>query len=185
MRYPALTATAALVLLAACDGGGGGTGSDNLQPGEVAGVYNLCTLRFDPANAALPEADLLQSVVDSTPPAGRPEATVSLSTNGTYDLVYTRQSDAFLQQLRGTISYGRTTLTLSVPQGNGIAAELLLPRPMTLTFTDGPTRALTGQTAFPYSVARQDYARAAGVSETDLSSSISGSQVMTLSSGPC
>jgi len=184
MRYPALTATAALVLLAACDGGGG-TGSDNLQPGEVAGVYNLCSLRFDPANGALPEADLLQSVVDTTPPAGRPEATVSLSSNGTYDLVYTRQSDAFLQQLRGTINYGRTTVSLSVPQGNTIAAELLLPRPMTLTYTDGTTPQLTGQTAFPYSVARADYARAAGVSETDLSNSISGSQVMTLSAGPC
>ena len=184
MRYPALPALAALALLAACDGDGG-TGSDNLQPGDVAGVYNLCSLRFNPANTALPPADLLQTVVDTTPPAGRPEATVSLSSNATYDLVYTRQSDAFLQQLRGSISYGRTTVSLSVPSGNAIGAELLLPRPIPLAFSDGPTRQLTGQTPYAYAVAREDYARAAGIPQTDLSPTITGSLAASLSSGPC
>ncbi|HEV3049151.1 MAG TPA: hypothetical protein VGX50_02540, partial [Longimicrobium sp.] len=77
----------ALTLLAACDGGGG-TGSDPLDPAEVAGVYNVCTLRFQPGNPAFPVADLLKTVVDTTPPAGRPEATIALTAGGAYDLAY-------------------------------------------------------------------------------------------------
>jgi hypothetical protein len=99
--------------------------------------------------------------------------------------VYTRQSDAFLQQLRGAISYGRNSVSLSVPTGSLIASELLLPRPIALTFSAGPTRQLTGQTPFAYSVSREDYARAAGIPQTDLSNSISGMLSLSLSSGTC
>ena len=104
----------ALTLLAACDGGGG-TGADSLDPAEVAGVYKLCTLRFQPGNPAFPVADLLTTVVDTTPPPGRPRPTIALATNGAYDLAYTEAGTAFLEQVRGSIGYHETSIALACP----------------------------------------------------------------------
>jgi hypothetical protein len=188
MRSPALflragALAAALPLIAACDGGGG-SGPDRLTPADVAGVYNLCSLKFTPTNTILPVADLTAAVIDTTPPAGRPEATISLA-NGTYDLVYTRGSDAFLRQLQGNVSYGTSSVTLSVPEAGAVAEELLLPRPLTLSFIDGPQRSLSAQTQFTYQVERQDYARATGSSEAGLAATINGSLTALFSSAPC
>lgn len=173
---------AAALPLAACDDGG--SGPDRLAPGDVAGVYNLCELRFAPTNNVLPVANLMTSVVDTTPPAGRPEATVSIA-NGAYDLVYTRSSDAFLRQLQGSVNYGTTSVTLGTPEGNAVVNELLLARPLTLTFASGPPRILAAQTAFTYSVDREDYARAIGSTGQGLAATITGSMVIGMSTGPC
>ena len=189
MRSPVLflragaLAAALPLLVAACDSGGG-SGPDRLTPGDVAGVYNLCSLRFAPTNNILPVADLLAAVVDTTPPAGRPEATVSLA-NGTYDLVYTRGGDAFLRQLQGTVSYGTTTITLNASDDNPVVRELLLPTPITFSFVDGAQRGLGAQSQFSYVVARADYARATGSSETGLAATISGTLNASFSAAPC
>ena len=175
----------ALALLAACDGGGG-SGSDRLTPAEVAGVYNLCTLSFQPTNAALPRADLLTSVVDTTPPAGRPEATVALAANGTYDLVYTAQATAFLEQVRGSISYRDDAIVLNIPASNDRAASLLLPsRTLTLAWNEAARR-LTGDAGgFPFAVARNYYAAAAGISEDGLQNTINGRLSVLLAQEAC
>jgi hypothetical protein len=187
MRSPAQLLRAALLaaalpLAAACDDGG--SGPDRLTAAEVSGVYNLCVLRFTPTNNILPVANLMTAVVDTTPPAGRPEATVSLA-NGAYDLVYTRAGDSFLRQLQGSVNYGRNSVTLSTPEQSSITSELLLPRPLTLTFQSGTSRTLTAQSEFAYSVARDDYARAIGSNGEGLAQSISGTMTITLSTAPC
>ena len=175
----------ALTLLAACNGGGGGSGSDPLTPQDVAGVYNLCTLRFQPSNTALRAADLLVTVVDTTPPAGRPEATIALAANGTYDLAYTAQQNSFLQQIRGSIGYREGQITLSLPQGNENAAALLLPRSLLLTFSASPRQLVGDASGFPYPVARSDYASAAGISEEGLQNTINGRLSVTFTQGAC
>jgi hypothetical protein len=173
----------AFALLAACDGDGGGTGSDPLRPEEVAGVYSLCTLRFQPSQTALPVADLLTTVVDTTPPAGRPEATVALAPNGTYDLAYTAQQTSFLEQFRGSITYRQDAVVLSVPLQQQ-ASILLLPRSLTLNYNAGARR-FTSDTNFPHAVARAEYARAAGISEEGLQNSINGTTSAVFSAGAC
>ncbi len=175
----------ALALLAACDGDGG-NGSDRQTPEEVAGVYNLCTLSFQPSNTALPRADLLTSVVDTTPPAGRPEATLALAPNGTYDLVYTAQSSAFLEQIRGSIDYREDEIVLNIPSNNGQAAALLLPAKTLLLAWNAGAHRLTGDAAgFPFAVARNYYAAAAGISEEGLQPSINGQLSIVLAQGAC
>ncbi|HEU0302012.1 MAG TPA: hypothetical protein VFR37_21330 [Longimicrobium sp.] len=175
----------ALALLAACDGDGG-SGSDRLTPEEVAGVYNLCTLSFHPSNAALPRADLLTSVVDTTPPAGRPEATVALAANGTYDLVYTAQATAFLEQVRGSIDYREDEIVLNIPSSDDNAAALLLPGRTLLLAWDAGAHRLTGDAAgFPFAVERGYYAAAAGISEDGLQSTINGQLAISLAQGGC
>jgi hypothetical protein len=187
MRSPALLLRAALIaaalpLAAACNDGG--SGPDRLTAEAVAGVYNLCSLKFSPANNILPVADLMTAVVDTTPPAGRPEATVSLA-NGVYDLVYTRTGDAFLRQLQGSVNYGSTSVTLQAPSESAIISELLLPQPLTLTFISGAQKGLAGQTQFTYSVTREAYARAINSNGQGLAPTITGSMTMSLSTAPC
>jgi hypothetical protein len=173
----------ALTLLAACNGGGG-TGSDRLDPAEVAGVYNVCTLRFQPGNPAFPVADLLTTVVDTTPPAGRPEATIALAANGSYDLAYTAMETAFIEQVRGSIAYHESAIALSVPAEQQ-ASALLLPRPIILTFNQSAGRLSGDASESPHPVARADYARAAGISEEGLQSTINGLTKVVLVKGAC
>ncbi|HEX2076745.1 MAG TPA: hypothetical protein VHG08_03520 [Longimicrobium sp.] len=181
----ALALLPALALLAACDGDGG-SGSDRITPEEVAGVYNLCTLRFQPTNAALPRADLLISVVDTTPPAGRPEATLALAENGTYDLVYTAQSTAFLEQIRGSIDYREDEIVLNIPSNDEKAAALLFPSRTLLLAWNASAKRLTGDAAgFPFAVARGHYAAAAGISEEGLQNTINGQLSVGLAQGAC
>ena len=173
----------ALALLAACDGDGG-TRSDPLRPDEVAGVYSLCTLRFQPSQTALPVADLLQTVVDTTPPAGRPEATIALAANGTYDMAYTAAQTSFIEQLRGSIGYREDALALSVPVQDQ-AAALLLPRSLLLSY-NAANRRLTGDAGgFAYPVARADYASAAGISQEGLQNTINGNLSVVFSANGC
>jgi hypothetical protein len=173
----------ALTLLAACDGGGG-SDSDRLTPQEVAGVYNLCTVRFQPANPVLPIADLMETVIDTTPPAGRPEATIALTANGTYELAYTSAETSFIELVRGSINYHQTAIALGVPTDQE-ATVLLLPRPLILTF-NSTTGRLTGDASeTPHPVARYDYARAAGVSEEGLQSTINGVTKVVFAQGAC
>lgn len=180
----ALVLLPALALLAACDRDGGNE-PDRLSPEVVAGVYNLCTLRFQPSNAALPSADLLRTVVDTTPPAGRPEATIALAQNAVYDMVYTTEQSAFLAQFRGSIEYMENGVSLSVPSNDEDATLLLLPRPLQLSF-NATTRRLTGDVSgFPHPVARADYARAAGISEEGLQNTINGSLTVVFSANTC
>lgn len=181
--FAALLAAAAL---AACNGDGG-TSVERLTAAEVAGVYHVCTLRFAPSNAALPPADLLTSVVDTTPPAGRPAFTIALTPAGIYDVLYTR-NDAVGQQLRGSLSFGQTTVTLNfASQDSEVTQELLLPRPLTLQFTAAGAGAARLQAGggIPYPVARANYASAAGISQEGLQPTINGSLTAVLVDGGC
>lgn len=172
----------ALAVLGACDGNG--TSADRLRPEDVAGVYNICVLRFQPSNAALPAADLMATVINPAPPAGRPLPTIALAENRTYDLVYTARQTNFVEQIRGSISYQSNGVTLSIADTER-AAALLLPRSLALEFTDSPRRLASRAIAFPHSVPREDYARAAGISQEGLQSTISGQMTVDFSQQPC
>jgi hypothetical protein len=173
----------AFALLAAC-GGDGGTNTNPLTPEEVVGVYELCTLRFQPSNGALRAADLLTSVIDTTPPANRPQPSIALAANGVYDLAYTDAQTQFLEQVRGSIGYREDQISLSMPS-TATAAALLMPRTLLLNY-DATARRFTGDAAgFPYPVARADYASAAGISEEGLQSTLNGTLQVTFALDGC
>lgn len=189
MRTTAVRLLAATTLLAtaACDGGS--TGPDRLTPAEVGGVYRICTLRFVPENTAIAPANLLDRVVNVTPPPGKPEPTLTLSPSLLeYELIYTRKSDSFTQQLRGRVEYGTNEAVprfYSDPDARGaIGSELLLSARPTLVFQTGPRR-LTSTAIEIYSVSRRDYAAAAGVSESGFNETIRGRMEMSLREGSC
>jgi hypothetical protein len=174
----------ALLPLAACDDNG--FVADRLTPSEVSGTYSVCTLRFRPENALFPVADLLTSVMDTTPPSGRPRPSMALSASvQQYDLVYTRQRDGFLQQLRGTTGLGATTVTprFYEESAGAVATETLLPSSLDFSFHASPRR-LTDTTGL-YTVRRSDYAAAAGISETGLQERVSGRLEASLQVNGC
>jgi hypothetical protein len=182
-----LLALSTLVAAAACDGDG--TGGSRLTPADVAGVYRVCTLRFVPDNSAFPAANLLERVVHTTPPAGKPEPTVTVSpVSAEYQLSYTRRVDNFTRELLGGVSFGADDVRFRfyADQDNPsvTAAELLLPAEATLAFQSGPKR-LTTTGARTYSVARREYARAAGVDESGFAATIPGRLDLVLRENTC
>lgn len=180
---------ASLSLAAACDSGISDLPDDTLTPADVQGTYLVCTLRFTPVQRALPAADVLARVMDVAPPPGQPAPSISLSGAAPeFDLVYVRRGDGALQQLRGDVEYGRTSVFL-YPHSQAaslIALEALLP-PAHLDLVFHPaTRTLTaGDEVSAYAVRRQDYARAAGISAEGLQERIHGHITAVLSEGSC
>jgi hypothetical protein len=184
----ALTRVLALcvpAVLPAC--GDGGTDQQRLTPNEVGGVYSVCSLRFTPSQSAFPVADLLATVVNPTPPAPKQPPSLTLSGQAyAYQLIYTRRSDNFLQQLNGGVSLRQSEVAIDLPdEGDSeIVRELLLPPVLAFTFADNPRR-LTTAGSLTYSVRRSDYARAAGISEEGLQDRISGQLNASFTTGTC
>jgi len=175
---------AAAVLVAACDGGGTEP-NPRLKPADVAGVYKVCTLTFRPIQAALPEADLLSTVIDEVPPAPKQAPSLTLSgTTATYQLVYTRLSDSFSQQLQGSVTLGSTALNVNFGEEGQVRRELLLPGVLNVNYS-AVTKQLTALGETVFSVRRADYAYAAGITEEGLQDRINGSVYAVFSQGSC
>src|SRR5215218_624014 len=164
---------AATVLVAACDGGGTES-NPRLKPADVAGVYKVCTLTFRPIQAALPEADLLSTVIDEVPPAPKQAPSLTLSgTTATYQLVYTRLGHSFSQQLQGSVTLGSTALNVNFGEEGQVRHELLLPGVLSVNYS-AVTKQLTALGETVFSVRRADYAYAAGITEEGLQDRING-----------
>ena len=165
----------------------GSTGGQRLTPAQVQGVYSVCSLKFTPTQTAFPVADLLATVVNTTPPAPKQPPSLTLSGQvNQYQLIYTRRSDNFLQQLTGAVNLHASDLAIDFPDENQseVVRELLLPSTLAFNFSDNPRR-LSSAGSLVYSVRRSDYARAAGISETGLADRISGSLTATFTTGTC
>jgi len=172
--------------LAACNGGGG-TNAQRLSPQQVQGVYAVCSLRFRPSQSALPVADLLQTIISTNPPSPKQPPSLTLSGQAAdYQLLYTRRSDSFTQELRGGLSYGGTAVFADLPDENSsdVRRELLLPGTVQLNYSDAPRR-LTVASGASYTVRRSDYAKAAGITEEGLQDRIGGSLEGTFAVGGC
>jgi hypothetical protein len=132
-------------------------------------------------------ADLLAKVVNPAPPAPKQPPSLTLSGQAyAYQLIYTRRSDNFLQQLTGDVVLRQSEVVADLPEESQseVVRELLLPTSMAFTFAENPKR-LASTGSFTYSVRRGDYARAAGISETGLAERIFGQLSATFTTGAC
>jgi len=173
------------IVVAACKGGG--TDVPTLTPEQVGGVYSVCSLRFIPEQGALPAANLLQTVINTNPPAPKQPPSLTLSsTEPRYQIVYTRKSDNFLQTVTGDEHLYVNQLALDLPNENQseVVRELLLPTQLWLGFAENPKHLVTAN-SLVYSVRRADYARAAGITENGLADQISGTLSASFTTGAC
>ena len=155
-----------------------------LTPGDVAGTYQACTIRFVPTSNALPTADLLIAAVDTTPPAGGSEPLLQLNNTGSFTLTYTRLSDAFVRSLGGGAGYGQGAVLL--PLSSAVSNELLLPPSLELAFAGSPKRLTAGATENgEYSVDRTRYSQLTGVAEGSLPAQVAGRITASFTTGSC
>lgn len=152
--------------------------SRNLTSEQVAGVYEICSLSFAPSGGQLPAVDIRAAVMDTapTPPLRQPILKVARGTL-VFELEYVPKDDFVERRISGRYTLGPETVSLTFPGSEEVQARstLLLPSPL-VTRADVNARTLTVGAEQPaYTVARADYARLAGVPETNLAPQIQGS----------
>lgn len=166
--------TAATLLLAlgtaACDGNP--IRPDSIAPEEVAGIYAVCALTFQPDNEILAEVDILAAGFETENPDVRlPE--VQADANGDLQILFTPRGQFVQRTLIGRFTTTGNRVSVSFTGGTASAASYLLPSPLELAFQATP-KSLTNAATAQYDVARADYARLANASESGLAERIPG-----------
>ena len=181
-------AAACVVVLAACSTDYS-TGAKVLTPGDVQGVYRICTLRFTPVQTALPAVDLLARVIDAAP--APPGQGASLTLSGVapeFEMVYTRRGAGTLRQVRGDMEFGDGSVFLYITSQSPTIIQqeaLLPPNHLDLVFHASPRRLTAGDEVSSYYVRRSDYTTAAGISDEGLQDRILGHVTASFSEGTC
>ena len=174
----------ALVLLAgtaaaACDDDDGPTGPTRAQ---VAGIYAVCQLTFDPAGT-LASVSLLDTAIETAnaqvdPPELRVDATSTA-----IQLAYTPKGEFVERTVAGTYDLSGNRASLRFTDAASRNA-LLLPERLDVNFQAAPRQlGVTASTA--YSVPRARYAELTGQSEANLAPQIQGQLVATFRSPSC
>lgn len=159
-----------LPLLAAC-----GDSTGPVTTAEVGGVYQVCSLVFTPAGNTLQPVDIRVAATDTSPGITNPSR-LTLSTQvREFELQYTPKNDVLPQRPRGTYETRANTVGLVFAEPARVASALLLPARLGLDFQASPKALVVAQTQGSYRVPRADYARLAGVSQTNLPTEIEGS----------
>jgi hypothetical protein len=153
--------------LAAC---GDATGSSSLTPADVAGLYEICTMRFIPDNPTQPDVDIRATVFETTKPGVR-SPQLALDVDRRAGILFTLKDRNVPDELTGSFNLTGDRVVVSLPASED-PSSFLLPGSLSLDFqTTVPE--LTSD-ANVYSVDRDDYARLSGVSEAGLAAQIPG-----------
>lgn len=177
---------ACAVALAACSGDT--SFATRLRPGDVQGVYRICSLRFTPVQSALPSVDLLANVIDANPTPPAQGASLTLSgVAAEFELVYTHRNGT-LRQVRGDVEYGTGSVFLYLTSQSPTVIQqeaLLPPGHLDLVFSAAPRRLSAGNEVSSYYVRRSDYTDAAGISGEGLQNQIQGHVTASFSAEGC
>ena len=174
-----------VMMSVACDGDS--TGTAGLIPEEVAGVYSICTLTFTPEGGVLPAVDIRDKAMETNPQGGisAPNLKLNPTSDRMFELEYVPRGQIIAQRPSGTYGLGRGTVTLNFTGGGAAVSSILLPNSILLDFQTGPNRLQTASGQSTYLVPRANYARLAGVSETNLPDQVRGSLNARFAVGGC
>lgn len=170
-----------ILALGGCgDASGGITGP---SPEEVAGIYSICSLTFDPGGDLLADVDIVDRGFE---PGSQEIRAPQLQIDATRDfqVVFTPEGQFVERTLLGTYVPAGTRLRLSFTGGTAAAADYLLPPTLELAFQETPKSLTTAATPL-YEVDRDDYARLAGISESNLAPRIEGRLMAVFQAGGC
>lgn len=177
------TMTAAVAMLAfstaACDDDPVAT--EQLSPEDVAGIYAVCSLDFDPEGDLLREVDIIEAgfELDNTE-VRSPQLQADAS--GDFQILFTPKGQFVERSLIGRFNITPRGVNLTFSGGSASPDAYLLPPQLELSYQATP-RSLTTAATPEYTVNRADYARLAGVSESGLAERIPGRLMVVFQAG--
>lgn len=116
----------ALAVLACGDSGN----EPELPRGDVAGVYDLSVLTFDPQGQALGTVDIRSRLgQDQTP-------SLNLSADGRAQLIYQDPQSGFIEQVPADFSTGNGTVRVVFAEGTTKYRQILLPSSITFLYDE-------------------------------------------------
>lgn len=118
-----------LFALVACDGSDGPSGPDTVTRAEVAGLYDVTELTFDPQGSLEPQ-DILPRL-----DAGLLPQLVLSRTSGTAQLSFRDPDTGLLDDVTATYTLLQNGVRLNFPAADTVASKLLFPGVMTFTLT--------------------------------------------------
>lgn len=151
---------------------------------EVAGIYSVCALTFDPEGDLLTEVDVLDRGIETDEDSGVRAPQLQVDASRQFQLLFTPEGQFVERNLSGTYTPAGTRVRLTFSAGTAQAASFLLPGTLELAFQATP-KSLTTAATTVYDVARADYARLAGVSESGLADRIPGRLMAVFQSPGC
>lgn len=171
---------------AACDDDGSGPG-EQLQPEDVASVYRVCQLAFDPAGSVLPAVDIRSAAFEL--PGGSNDPVIGLDPDAqrTVELTYIPKGQVNDRELRGNYTIrGLTTVELRFNTTGVDPRTLLIPddRRMDFEFQESPRRLTMGSSS-QYNVTREAYVELSGEDPQNIPDAIGGVLVAEFRTDPC
>lgn len=179
-------ALVAFVGLAACDDDGSGP-SNSLRPEDVASVYRVCQLAFDPLGSVLPMVDIRTAAFELPGGGGDPVIGVDPNQQHTVELTYIPRGQVNDQELRGNYTLrGESTVELRFNTSGVNPKSLLIPenRRMDFDFQESPRRLTMGASS-QYNVTRDDYVALSGEDPANIPEAITGVLVADFRTDPC
>lgn len=169
-----------LFATAACDDDNGGPLGP--LPEDVAGLYQVCSLDFDPEGDLLTTVNIIERGIETEDPHRPPQLQVDASRE--FQLVFTPKGQFVQRTITGAYTPVATRVQFGFTGGTVAAGAFLFPQSLELAFQETPKSLTTAATAV-YDVARADYARLAGVSESGLADRIPGRMMAVFQAGGC
>lgn len=180
--YQANKVAAALMILVGSAGcGGDGGGPVGPTPQEIAGIYSLCALTFDPEGDLLSTVDVMDRGIELEG-VRHPQLQVDASRG--FQILLTPEGQFVERSLLGTYLQSGNRLRLTFAGGTASPADFLLPPTLELAFQQTPKSLTTAATPV-YEVDRATYARLAGQSESGLAERIPGKLMAAFKAGDC
>jgi hypothetical protein len=172
--------------LAGCDDDGSGPGN-SLRPEDVAGVYRVCQLAFDPLGTVLPPVDIRARAFEL--PGGNDDPVIGLDPDAqqTVELTYIPKGQVNDRELRGNYTLrSESTVELRFNTSGVNPKSLLIPenRRMDFDFQESPNRLGMGASS-QYNVSRAEYVALSGEDPANIPESITGVLVADFRTDPC
>jgi hypothetical protein len=176
----------AFVGLAACDDDGSGP-DETLRPEDVASVYRVCQLSFDPLGSVLPPVDIRAAAFEL--PGGSADPVIGLDPDPqhTVELTYIPKGQVNDRELRGNDTLrSMNTVELRFNTTGVDPKSLLIPdnRRMDFQFQESPLRLTMGASS-QYNVSREDYVALSGEDAANIPEAIAGVLVADFRVGAC
>lgn len=177
----------AMFAFTACDDDNGSGPGEQLQPQDVASVYRVCQLTFDPAGSVLPAVDIRTAAFELPGTSNDPVIGLDPDAQRTVELTYVPKGQVNDRELRGNYNIrGLSTVELRFNTTGVDPKTLLIPdnRRMDFHFQASPRR-LSLAASSQYNVTRAAYVELSGEDPQNIPEAVAGVLVAQFRTDPC